>query len=86
MLLEGTGLSLWLTAGPFELYRRQVMTALRVYVALGLAGCAIFGGIMVWAENRDHHRLRKTSNLLTLLCLPALLIAGAVIVIGSIGL
>lgn len=62
------------------------MTALRVYVALGLAGCAIFGGIMVWAENREHHRLRTITNLLTLLCLPALLIAGAVIAFGSIGL
>jgi hypothetical protein len=60
--------------------------ALRVYVALGLAGCAIFGGLMVWADNRDLEPLRTIMNILTLLCLPALLIGGAVIAIGSVGL
>lgn len=61
-------------------------TALRVYVAVGLAGCLLFGGVMVWADNRNLEPLRTVTNYLTLLCLPALLIGGFVIALGSIGL
>jgi hypothetical protein len=63
-----------------------MMTWLRVYVTLGLAGCLIFGGLMVWAENRQKEWLRRPMNYLTLICLPALLIGGLIVAVGSIGL
>jgi hypothetical protein len=61
-------------------------TALRVYVAAGILGCAIFGGLMVWADNRNIEPLHTVMNYLTLLCLPALLIGGLVIAAGSVTL
>lgn len=63
-----------------------MMTALRIYTATGLLGTVIFGSIMVWADNRHIEKLRRPANLLTLLSLPALLIAGVIVAAGSIGL
>ena len=59
---------------------------MKLYLAAGIVGFIVFGAVMVWADNHNHPRLARPATVLTLLCFPAIVLAGIIIMIGSIGL
>ena len=55
-------------------------------MALGILGCLTLGPWMIRAQDRQQRRRANILGAAVALCIPALIIAGLVIVTGSIGL
>lgn len=60
------------------------MEMVRAYLIIGTAGFILFGAISMWADNRKCLRLDTAMSILAILCFPAIVGDGIVIVAGSI--